>query len=79
MGSIDLHQSAGLCAQPEAAQDNPYNLQLYQNNGAMLCLPDPFFPHPHRKEKKQSGYARLLQHYKGLEHFVNQNPQWLGV
>ena len=26
MDSIDLHQSAGLCAQPEAAQDNPQNL-----------------------------------------------------
>ena len=26
MGSIDLHQSAGLCAQPEAAQDNLRNL-----------------------------------------------------
>ena len=23
MGSIYLHQSAGLCAQPEAAQENP--------------------------------------------------------
>jgi len=47
MGSIDLHQSAGLCAQPEAAQDNPQNLSTAS---AMLCLPY-HFPHPHTKEK----------------------------
>ena len=63
MGSIDLHQSAGFCAQPEAAQDNPESIDC-QNNSAMLCLPDPFFPtHTQKKKKRWSGYARLMAYY----------------
>ena len=71
MGSIDLHQSAGLCAQPEASQDNPQNLSTARTT--MPCyVYQTFFSHPHKKEKKRSGYARLPQHYKGLVHFMNQ-------
>jgi len=48
MGSIDLHQSAGLCAQPEATQDNPQNLSTTRTT--VLCY--VYQTHPHTKEKK---------------------------
>jgi len=51
MGSIVLHQSAGLCAQPEAAQDNPQNLSTARTT--MPCyVYQTLFPHPHTQEKK---------------------------
>jgi len=59
MGSIDVHQSAGLCALPEAAQDNPQNLSTARTT--VLCyVYQTLFPHPRTKEKKRSGYARLI-------------------
>jgi len=58
MGLIDLHQSAGLCAQPETSQDNPQNLSTARTT--VLCyVYQTFFLYPHTKEKKWSGYARL--------------------
>ena len=58
MGLIDPHQSVGLCAQPEATQDNPQNLSTARTT--VLCyVYQTLFPHPHTKEKKRSGYARL--------------------
>jgi len=51
MGSIDLHQSAGLCLQPEDAQDNPQNLSTARTT---VIFTRPFFPHPCTKEKKWS-------------------------
>ena len=49
-GQIDLHQSAGLCAQPEAAQDNPQNLSTARTT----VFTRLFFPHPHtEKERKK--------------------------
>jgi len=50
MGSIDLHQSAGLSLQPEAAQGIPQNLST-----AIFTRPTHT-----QKIKKQSGYVRPL-------------------
>ena len=47
MGSIDLHQSAGLSLQPEAAQGIPQNL----STGRASYI---YQTHPHTKIKKQS-------------------------
>ena len=55
MGSINPHQSAGFCAQPEATQDNPQNLSTARTTVAIQFLPDPFFPTHARKKK--SGLA----------------------
>ena len=62
MGSIDLHQSAGLCAQPETAQDNPQNL-LTARTTVLCYVYQTLFPHPPTNEKKRSGYVRLLLLY----------------
>jgi len=55
MGSIDLHQSAGLCAQPEAAQDNPQNLSTARTTVLCYVYQTHFFPT--HTEKKKSGLA----------------------
>ena len=55
MGSINLHQSAGLCAQPEAVQDNPQICRLPEQQCYAICLPDPFFPT--HTQKRKSGLA----------------------
>jgi len=61
MGLIDLHQSAGLCAQPEVAQDNPQNLLTARTTVQCYVYWTHFSPPTHkRKEKKWSGYTRLL-------------------
>ena len=49
MGSIDLHQSAGHCAQPETAQDNPQICQLPEQCHAMFTRP---FSPAHTQKKK---------------------------
>jgi len=54
MGSIDLHQSAGLCAQPEAAQDNPQNL-LTARTTVLCYVYQTFFSLPTHTQK--SGLA----------------------
>ena len=50
MGSINLHQTAGLCLQPKASPES----FDYQNNSAMLYLPDLFPTHTHKR--KRYGY-----------------------
>ena len=74
MGSIDLHQSASLCAQPEAAQDNPQNLSTARTT--VLCyVYQTFFSHPHTKEKKKrSGYTRLRHPSAGLQAVLAVRP-----
>ena len=54
MGSIDLHQSAGLCAQPEAAQGNPQNLSTTTTTVPCYVYQTLFPPPTH---KRKSGLA----------------------
>ena len=51
MGSIDLHQSTNLYAQPEAAQDNPQNLSTARTTVPCYVY-QTLFPLPHTNEKK---------------------------
>ena len=51
MGSIDLHQSAGLCAQPEAAQGNPQNLSTTTTTVPCYVYQTLFSP-THTQKKK---------------------------
>jgi len=55
MGLIDLHQSAGFCAQPEAAQDNPQNLLIARTTVLCYVYQTLFSPPTHKKKK--SGLA----------------------
>jgi len=65
MGSIDLYQSAGLCAQPEATQDNPQNLSTARTT-VLFYVYQTLFPHPHTKEKSSLA-TRDYQHTPLLE------------
>ena len=56
MGSIDLHQSAGLCVQPEAAQGSPQNLSTARTTVLCYVYQTDFFP-THTQKKKKSGLA----------------------
>ena len=53
------------------ARESPESVDC-QNNSAMLCSPDPFFPHPYTKGKK----AVWLREINALTHGVNtgENP-----
>ena len=51
MGSIDLHQSTGLCAQPEAAQDNPQNLSTARITMPCYVYRTLFSPPTHKRKK----------------------------
>jgi len=51
MGLIDLHQSAGLCAQPEAAQDNPQNLVTARTTVLCYVYQTLFSPPTHKRKK----------------------------
>ena len=55
-GSIDLRQSAGLCVQPEAAQDNPQNLSTTRTTVLCYVYQTLFFL-THMQKKKSGGMA----------------------
>ena len=54
MGSIDLHQSAGLSAQPEATKDYPHNLSTARTTVLCYVYQTLFSPstHTHTHTKK---------------------------
>jgi len=64
MDSIDLHQSAGLCAQPEAAQDNPQNLSTARTNSEQQYVYQTLFFPTHAQK---SGYVTLTYFWKSFQ------------
>ena len=76
MGSIDLHQLAGLCLQPEAAQDNPQNLYRLPEQQCYAMFTRPFSP-THTQKKKvvwlsETTYVTCLCY--GYQHLENCLP-----